>query len=172
MSVRKIYVEGEEVLSKKAHPVTKFDRKLHVLLDDMRDTLIQADGAGLAAPQVGILRRVILVQDGEDYLELVNPEIVATQGEQEGFEGCLSVPMQYGMVQRPMIVTVKAQDRNGYSFTKTGQGIVARAFCHEIDHLNGVLFTQHTDRLFTPEEVQALEDRQKAKQQATQKEQA
>ncbi len=158
MSVRKIYVQGEEVLSKKAHAVTKFDHKLHILLDDMKDTLIDADGAGLAAPQIGILRRVVVVADGDTIIELVNPEIIATQGEQNGFEGCLSVPGKYGMVKRPMIVTVKAQDRNGYPFTKTGQGLTARAFCHEIDHLNGMLFTEHAERLFTPEEIQQMSE--------------
>jgi peptide deformylase len=156
MSVRKIYTQGDEVLSKKSHPVTKFDHKLHVLLDDMRDTLIQADGAGLAAPQIGILRRVVVVSDGDTITELVNPEIVATQGEQNGLEGCLSVPQKYGMVKRPMVVTVKAQDRDGYFFTMTGQEIVARAFCHEIDHLNGVLFTEYTNHLFTPDEIQQI----------------
>ena len=156
MSVRKIYVQGEEVLTKKAHPVTKFDHKLHILLDDMKDTLIKAEGAGLAAPQVGILRRVIVVSDGETITELVNPEIIATQGEQNGLEGCLSVPQKYGMVKRPLIVTVKAQDRNGYPFTMTGQDLLARAFCHEIDHLNGVLYTEYVDRLFTPEEIQNM----------------
>ncbi|MGI6497692.1 MAG: peptide deformylase [Oscillospiraceae bacterium] len=156
MSVRKIYTQGDEVLSKKAHPVTNFDQKLHALLDDMRDTLIHADGAGLAAPQIGILRRVAVISDGEVITELVNPEIVSIKGEQNGFEGCLSVPEKYGMVKRPMTVTVKAQDRNGNEFTMTGEEIVARAFCHEIDHLNGVLFTKYTSRLFTPEELQQM----------------
>lgn len=163
MSLRRIYRQEEEVLSKKSHPVTQFDRKLHILLDDMKETLKDADGAGLAAPQVGILRRVVIVADANgEMTELINPEIVSVEGEQEGFEGCLSVPRLYGMVKRPMTVTVKAQDRDGSVFTMTGQGLMARAFCHEIDHLDGILFTKYADRLYTPEEIEAMAHEEEA----------
>ena len=142
MSVRKIITKGDPVLGKKAHPVTQFDEKLHGLLDDMRDTLAQASGAGLAAPQVGILRRVVVISTGEEegeILELVNPTIVATEGEQDGLEGCLSVPGYWGRVRRPMKATVRAQDRNGEWFERTGEAMTARCYCHEVDHLDGRL---------------------------------
>ncbi|MDD4716018.1 MAG: peptide deformylase [Oscillospiraceae bacterium] len=157
MSLRRIYTEGAEVLKKVSHPVTNFDRRLHILLDDMRETLKHADGVGLAAPQVGILRRIVIVSDeNQKILELINPEIVSREGEQTAFEGCLSVPGRYGMVKRPMTVQVKAYNRNGVLYTATGTGITARAFCHEIDHLNGVLFTNYTDQLYTPDEVNKI----------------
>ena len=120
----------------------KFDRKLHQLLDDMQDTLYEANGAGLAAPQVGVLRRVCIVDVGDGPIELINPEIVATEGEQTGPEGCLSLPNEWGEVTRPMRVTVRAQNRKGKWFETTGDELCARAFCHEIDHLDGQLYVE------------------------------
>ena len=143
MAIRNIVKTGDPVLRKTSRQVEKFDEKLHLLLDDMRETLLAVDGAGLAAVQVGILRRVVLVYTDDEMIELINPVIVKTSGEQTDPEGCLSVPDVYGTVSRPFVVTVRAQDRFGKEFTITGEGLRARAFCHEIDHLDGVLFTDH-----------------------------
>ena len=156
MALRKIVEQGDECLTKVCRPVTKFDRRLHDLLDDMAETLADANGAGLAAPQVGILRRVCLVLDeeAEEYLELINPEIIAQSGEQTGLEGCLSVPGKYGVVTRPAVVRVRAQDRDGQWFEVEDEGLTARCFCHEIEHLDGHLFVEHTDRLMEGEELQ------------------
>ncbi len=140
MALRNIVKEGDQVLRKNCREVTDFNERLHILLDDMKDTLIEADGAGLAAPQVGILKRVAIVSVDEEFYEIINPEIIAVEGEQTGPEGCLSVPGVYGSVSRPMKVTVKAKDRYGKEFTVSGEGLLARAFCHEIDHLDGILF--------------------------------
>ncbi len=140
MALRNIVKEGDSVLRKRCKEVTEFNERLHILLDDMKETLIEADGAGLAAPQVGILKRVAIVSVDDDYYEIINPEIIAVSGEQTGPEGCLSVPGVYGTVSRPMQVTVKAQDRFGKEFTVSGEELLARAFCHEIDHLDGTLF--------------------------------
>ena len=146
-------------MAKTCRPVEKFDQKLHELLDDMKETLVQANGVGLAAPQIGILRRVVVVMDAEDNMvELVNPQIIASAGEQTGLEGCLSVPGKYGVVTRPATATVRAQDRDGNFFEMSGEGIVARCFCHELEHLDGHLFVEHTDRLYTVEELEAMED--------------
>jgi len=159
MAIRKILVEGDPVLNKVCHPVTRFDDRLGDLLDDMAETLRQANGVGLAAPQVGILRRVVVVINEEDELiELVNPEIILTDGEQDGLEGCLSVPGLYGKVKRPMRVRVRAQDRRGETFEVEDEGMTARCFCHEIDHLGGHLFTELTDELYTVEELDAMEE--------------
>ena len=161
MAHRKIIEEGDSVLHKHCRPVTNFDSRLHELIDDMRETLLEADGVGLAAPQVGVLRRVVLVletnvPEGEEpyIIELVNPEIVSTEGEQNGPEGCLSLPGRFGLVKRPMDVTVRAQDRNGNRFEISGHELTARAFCHELDHLEGKLFTQCATRMLTPNEVE------------------
>ncbi len=155
--LRTIITEGDPVLNKVCHPVTKFDEKLWTLLDDMRETLAESNGVGLAAPQVGILRRVVLVINGQDeVLELINPTIIKTEGEQEGLEGCLSVPGKWGNVKRPMVVRVRAQDRNGEWFEVEDEELTARCFCHELDHLDGHLFVEHTDRLFTSEELDAM----------------
>ncbi|MBQ2839871.1 MAG: peptide deformylase [Oscillospiraceae bacterium] len=140
MALRNIVKDGDPILRKKCRPVTDFNERLHVLLDDMKDTLIYANGAGLAAPQVGIMRRVAIVSVDEDYFELINPEIIKTEGEETSPEGCLSIPGVCGTVSRPYKVTVKAQDRFGKEFTAKGEGLLARAFCHEIDHLDGILF--------------------------------
>ena len=159
MSLRTIVTQGDPVLAKTCRPVEKFDQKLHELLDDMKETLIQANGVGLAAPQIGILRRVVIVMDAEENMvELVNPQIIASDGEQTGLEGCLSVPGKYGVVTRPATATVRAQDRNGDFFEMSGEGIVARCFCHELEHLDGHLFVEHTDRLYTVEELESMED--------------
>lgn len=156
--LREIVKKGDEVLNKKCHPVTKFDEKLHTLLDDMGETLRQADGVGLAAPQVGILRQVVVViNENDELIELVNPEIIENSGEQFGLEGCLSVPGRYGFVKRPMVVKVRAQDRDGNTFEVEDQGITARCFCHEIDHLSGHLFDELVDRTYTIEELEAME---------------
>ena len=141
MAIRKIFMDGEPVLLKKSRPVTSFDERLATLLDDLRDTMHDADGVGLAAPQVGILRRVAVVEVDDIYLELVNPEIISSQGQQIDLEGCLSVDSKKNcQVLRPMKLTVKAFDRNGKMFTKTLEGLPARAVCHELDHLDGILF--------------------------------
>ena len=161
MALRQILTSEEKALYKHCREVTNFDGRLHTLLDDMRDTLMQADGVGLAAPQVGVLRRAVLVletnvPEGERpyILELINPEIIESSGEQYGPEGCLSVPGRYGLVERPMEVTVRAQDRDGKSFEVHGTGLTARAFCHELDHLEGVVFTSRADRMLTDEELE------------------
>ena len=156
MAIRTICLRQEDVLYKKSKPVEKFDKKLHTLLDDMQETLRHVGGLGLAAPQVGVLRRAVLVETEPDVvIELINPEITAVEGEQEGAEGCLSTPGLYGIVKRPMTVTVQAQDRFGNSFTLTGEGLTARAFCHETEHLDGILFTTHVIRYLTDEELEA-----------------
>ena len=156
MGLRKILTDKEPALHKVCKPVEKFDWKLHKLLDDMRDTLLEANGVGLAAPQVGILRRVVIVDTGEEILELVNPTIIETDGEQVGAEGCLSVPGKYGLVKRPYYAKVRAQDRNGEFFEADGVDLTARAFCHEIDHLNGILFVDKAVHMLTEEELAKL----------------
>ena len=156
MATRKIVIQGDELLTKKCRPVTEFNPRLHQLLDDMADTLEEAQGAGLAAPQVGILRRAVLVIDDDDkVMELINPEILLQEGEQTGPEGCLSVPGKFGLVTRPNHVRVRAQDRYGNWFEAEGEGLVARCFCHEIEHLDGHLYTEHIDRFLTDEELEA-----------------
>ena len=153
MGLRKILTDKEPALHKVCKPVEKFDRKLHCLLDDMRETLIESNGVGLAAPQVGILRRVVLVDTGEEILELVNPELLETDGEQVGAEGCLSVPGKYGLVKRPYYAKVRAQDRFGEWYEAEGEEIIARCFCHELDHLDGILYTEIMERYLTEEEL-------------------
>lgn len=140
MALRNIVEEGDMILRKKCKEVRDFNERLHILLDDMHETLVLANGVGLAAPQVGVLKRVAIVAVDEEFYELINPKIVATEGEQTGPEGCLSVPGVFGSVTRPNKVTVTAQDRFGKEFTVTGEELLARAFCHEIDHLDGILF--------------------------------
>lgn len=157
MAIRTILTEGDPALNKVCHPVTKFDDKLGDLLDDLKETLAKANGLGLAAPQVGILRRAVIVVDGEgEMLELVNPEIIDQKGEQDGLEGCLSVPGKWGYVKRPQWVKVKAQDRKGNWFEVEGQDVTARCFCHELAHLDGHLYVELTDRLYTSEELDAM----------------
>lgn len=155
MALRRIVLQGEDCLTKVCRPVTDFDNRLHILLNDMKDTLLDSGGVGLAAPQVGILRRVCVVQnENDEIIELINPEIVYTQGEQTGLEGCLSVPGKFGVVTRPEVVRVRAQDRDGNFFEVEDSDLTARCFCHEIEHLDGHLFVEHTDHLLTEEELQ------------------
>ena len=158
MALRNIVTHGDSILDKICRPVTNFDKRLHTLLDDMAETLINANGVGLAAPQVGVLRRVVLVDTGDEILELINPEIVHSSGEQTGLEGCLSVPQKYGIVTRPNFVTVRAQDRFGEWFEADGEELIARCFCHELDHLDGHLYTEIAERMLTMEEVKAMMD--------------
>lgn len=160
MALRNIVEKGDKVLDKRCRPVTKFDAKLWTLLDDMAETLTRADGVGLAAPQVGILRRACLVletnvPEGETprIIELINPEILERSGSQEGPEGCLSLPNVFGWVERPAHVKVRAQDRSGNWFEAEGDGLTARAFCHELDHLDGILFDSLADHIMDDEEL-------------------
>ena len=153
MGLRKILTDKDPALHKVCKPVTAFDNKLHKLLEDMHETLADSGGVGLAAPQVGILRRVVLVDNGETVLELINPTLVETDGLQEGPEGCLSIPGKYGLVKRPFYAKVRAQDRNGNWFETDGEELTARCFCHELDHLDGILYTQVMERLLTEEEL-------------------
>ena len=157
MGLRKILTDKEPALHKVCKPVVNFDHKLHKLLDDMAETLEEANGVGLAAPQIGILRRVVIVDTGEEILELVNPTLVETDGEQEGPEGCLSVPGRYGLVKRPYYAKVRAQDRFGDWYEAEGEEIIARCFCHELDHLDGIVYTQVMERFLTEEELE-MED--------------
>ena len=142
MAIKQILTIGDESLNKPSKPVTAFNERLWNLLDDMAETMYNANGVGLAAIQIGIFRRVVVIDIGEGLIELINPEITATYGSQSGPEGCLSVPGKQGEVTRPMKVTVKAQDRNGKPFEITGEEFMARALCHEIDHLDGHLYTE------------------------------
>ena len=161
MAIRNIVKDGDPILKKKCRPVEKFDQKLAVLLDDMAETMHQANGVGLAAPQVGMLRRVVVIDVGEGVIELVNPKIVAYSGKQEGLEGCLSFPGEWGLATRPNYVKVRAQDRNGDEFEIDGEELLARAFCHEIDHLNGVVFKDVVDRMLSAAEIEEMERNQK-----------
>ena len=157
MAIRNIVTIDDPVLRKKSRPVVNFDEKLWTLLDDMKETLKKADGAGLAAVQVGILRRAVIVDVGDGKpLELINPEIVETSGEQEGQEGCLSLPGEWGVVRRPEFVRVRAQNRKGQWCMYKGEGLKARCFCHEIDHLDGIVFTDRAKRMLTDEELRRL----------------
>ena len=157
MGLRKILTDSDPALHKVCRPVEKFDAKLHKLLDDMIETLTDANGVGLAAPQVGILRRVVIVDTGEEILELVNPTLLETDGEQVGAEGCLSVPGRYGLVKRPYWAKVRAQDRDGNWFEAEGEELIARCFCHELDHLDGIIYTEVMERYLTEEELESGE---------------
>ena len=153
MGLRRILTDKEPALHKTCKEVVNFDAKLHKLLDDMHETLEDSGGVGLAAPQVGILRRVVLVDNGEEVLELVNPTLVETDGEQVGPEGCLSVPGKYGLVKRPYYAKVRAQDRFGNWYEAEGEELTARCFCHELDHLDDIIYTEVMDRYLTDEEL-------------------
>ena len=153
MGFRKILTTKDPALHKVCKPMVNFDDRLFRLLADMKDTLIDSGGVGLAAPQVGILRRVVLVDTGEEILELINPTLVAVDGEQTGAEGCLSVPGKYGLVTRPYWAKVRAQDRNGNWFEVEGEELIARCFCHELDHLDGIVYTEVMERFLTDEEL-------------------
>ena len=153
MGLRRILTDKEPALHKTCKEVVNFDAKLHKLLDDMHETLEDSGGVGLAAPQVGILRRVVLVDNGEEVLELVIPTLVESDGEQVGPEGCLSVPGKYGLVKRPYYAKVRAQDRFGNWYEAEGEELTARCFCHELDHLDGIIYTEVMDRYLTDEEL-------------------
>lgn len=160
MAIRAIVTREDEILTKKCHPITTFDQRISDLLDDLKDSLEEANGLGLAAPQIGILRRAaIVVDDTGEMLELVNPEIIDQSQELvDGMEGCLSVPGLYGAVERPQWVRVRAQDREGNFFEVVGEDITARCFCHELAHLDGHLYTELCDQLYTPEELEEMEE--------------
>ncbi|MBQ7794236.1 MAG: peptide deformylase [Clostridia bacterium] len=146
MALREIRTKGDEILEKSCKEVIVFDKRLGILLDDMYDTMQRKDGVGLAAPQVGILKRVVVIDIGEGKIELVNPVLVASEGTQNGSEGCLSVPGVFGEVERPQKVTVEAYDRNGEKITVTGEDLLARALCHELEHLDGKLFLERVTK--------------------------
>ena len=162
MALRNIITQEQPTLYKKSRVVTDFNDRLAQLLDDMRDTLAESGGVGLAAVQVGVLRRAVLVietnvpEGEEEYvIELINPEIIKSSGTQNEAEGCLSLPGKWGITDRPMKVTVRALDRFGNSFTVTGEGLLARAFCHELDHLDGKLFTDNAIRMLSEDEIES-----------------
>ncbi|MBO4859917.1 MAG: peptide deformylase [Clostridia bacterium] len=154
MALLNIRKNGDGILRKKCRPVEEITPRILTLLDDMRETLKDANGVGLAAPQVGVLKRIVLVDDGSEILELINPVIVDTKGEQEEIEACLSCPGQWGIVKRPAEVTVRALDRHGVEKTYTGTGLTARCFCHELDHLDGVLYIDKAERMLDPDEIE------------------
>lgn len=159
MAIRTILTQDDPALSKVCHPVTRFDDKLANLLDDLKETLTDANGVGLAAPQIGILRRAVIVvpdPESDEMIELVNPEILVQEGEQDGWEGCLSLPGMWGKVKRPNRVKVRAQDRNGSWFEVEGTDMAARCYCHELEHLEGHMYSEHTDRLYTAEELDEI----------------
>lgn len=155
MAIRNVVKEGDDVLRKKGRLVTEFNERLHILLDDMAETMYATNGVGLAANQVGILRRVVVIDIGEGLIELVNPEIIERRGNQQEAEGCLSCPGEYGITDRPMYVKVKALDRYGNEKIYEGEGLLARAFCHEIDHLDGILYKDVVIRMLAPDEIDA-----------------
>ncbi len=154
MALRTIFTEKDPALHKVCRPVEKFDKRLAALLEDMKETLLDAGGVGLAAPQVGILRRIVVIDGEDEMLELINPELLETSGEQEGPEGCLSVPGEWGLVKRPYYAKVRAQDRHGEWFEVEGEELMARCFCHELEHLDGHLYREHVIRYLTPEELE------------------
>ena len=158
MAIRKIVEIGDDKLRKQCKPVDKFDLRLRVLLKDMADTMYKANGVGLAAPQVGILKRIVVVDIGEGLIEMINPEILHMEGAQTGPEGCLSVPGRSGVVTRPNVVTVRFQDRNGDEYEATAEGFLARAFCHELDHLDGTLYVDKMDREIFPDDPEYGEE--------------
>lgn len=162
MALRNIRRQGDPVLRKKAVPVTRFNEQLHRLLDDMVETMIKAQGAGLAAPQIGISKKIIVLRDEDKILEIINPEITESEGESIDIEGCLSFPGLYGEVPRSARVAVSGQDRGGREIRVSGEGFLARVLQHEIDHLHGILFIDRAVRLYTPEELQNLARKDKS----------
>lgn len=154
MAIRKIVKIGDDTLRKECRKQEKFDLRLAILLKDMADTMYRAEGVGLAAPQVGVLRRVVVIDVGEGLVEMVNPVITSREGEQTGREGCLSLPNRQAVVTRPNKVTVTYQDRKGESHEATAEGFFARAVCHELDHLDGTLYIDVMERELTPEEIE------------------
>ena len=161
MALRKIVLQGDECLTKVCRPVTEFNQRLHTLIDDMKETLLDSGGVGLAAPQVGVLRRVcVVMNEDEDIIELLISEFIFSFGVQTGLEGCLSIPGKFGIVTRPYTVRVRAQDLDGNFFEVEDEELTARCFCHEIEHLDGHLFVEHTDHLMTEEELEEYMNRQ------------
>ena len=158
MALRNIVTEKEARLRKVSRPVEKFDERLWTLLDDMAETMYEADGVGIAGVQVGVLRRVFVVDIGEGLIEFINPTITAQSGEQDGMEGCLSSPGEYGLVVRPEKVTIEAFDRNGKPFTMDAEGFLARAICHENDHLDGRIFKDITHHMLSEEELRRMDE--------------
>ncbi|MBO4211813.1 MAG: peptide deformylase [Oscillospiraceae bacterium] len=156
MALRNILTEGNPTLNKVCRPVTSFDAHLATLIDDMKETLTHANGVGLAAPQVGVLRRIVVVDIGEEIVELVNPRIEEQSGEQDGLEGCLSVPGRFGMVLRPNYVKLSAQDRHGDWHSYEAEELIARCFCHELEHLDGHLYTERAYKMLSDEEYEEL----------------
>ncbi|WP_027631019.1 peptide deformylase [Ruminiclostridium cellobioparum] len=157
MAYREIRKDGDEVLRKKSRPVEVIDKKIETLLDDMADTMYKADGVGLAAPQVGILKRIVVIDVGNGLFEMINPEILEQSGEQDGIEGCLSVPGTSGEVVRPMHVKVSYTDRNGEPVILETEELFARAICHELDHLDGILYKDKAHKMFTAEEIEKMQ---------------
>ena len=159
MALRKIVCIEDELLRKKSRPVEKFDEKLHKLLDDMAETMYHANGVGLASPQIAVLRRIVVMDCGDGLIEMINPEIVSTEGEQDGAEGCLSVPGRQGMVKRPMKVVARFQDRNGDWYEIEGEELLARCIMHETDHLDGTLYVDKMYReVFADEQEEEAEE--------------
>ena len=154
MAILNILKEGDETLRKKCRPVEEITPRILRLLDDMHDTLEKAQGVGLAAPQVGVLRRIVIVEIDDKKYEMINPEIIATKGTQDGIEACLSVPEKYGEVTRPEWAKVRATDRNGKVYEVEGEGLMARCFCHELDHLDGILYIDKATEMYSPDEVE------------------
>jgi peptide deformylase len=163
MALRNIVKDGDPILRKVCRPVEKFDHKLEVLLDDMYETMVEANGVGIAGPQVGMMRRLCVIDVGEGRIDLVNPEILEASGTQDDVEGCLSFPGEYGMVERPNHVKVKAQDKNGDWFEVEGEELLARCLCHEIDHLDGVCFVDKASRMVDPEELKSSDEEEEVK---------
>ena len=166
MATRMIITEGNPTLTKVCRPVTSFDDRLATLIDDMKETVVQANGIGLAAPQVGVLRRIVVVDLGDEIIELVNPRILEQSGEQDGLEGCLSVPEKFGLVKRPNYVKLEAQDRHGDWYEYEGEELIARCFCHELEHLDGHLYTERAYHMLTREEYEDLVRQQQEESEA------
>ena len=154
MAILNILKDGDETLRKKSRKVEEITPRILTLLDDMHETLVKAEGIGLAAPQVGVLRRIVIVEVGDDRFEMINPEIIETKGTVEEIEGCLSIPDLCGLVKRPEYVKVRATDRNGKEYIAEGTGLLARCFCHELDHLEGILYTDKAIETYTPDELE------------------
>lgn len=157
MAILNILKEGDEALRKKCRPVEEITPRILQLLDDMHETLEKAQGVGLAAPQVGVLRRIVIVEIGDKKYEMINPEIIATKGKREEIEACLSVPDKYGLVKRPAWVKVRATDRNGNVYEAEGDGLMARCFCHELDHLDGTLYIDRAIEMYDPDDIEDAE---------------
>lgn len=156
MAYREIRKDGDEVLRKKSRPVETIDSRILTLLDDMADTMYKADGVGLAAPQIGILKRIVVIDVGNGLFEMINPVILEQSGEQDGIEGCLSIPGTSGDVIRPMYVKARYTDRNGETVIIETEELFARAICHELDHLDGILYKDKAHKMYTPDELEGM----------------